>query len=98
MNDKMQIKYKDQFVLTKKEADKISSILCEVFDKKNLDISWAFREEPPRFCGSIPEVLDYQESEKELIFKLRLPSMKAQRTPPSKLLGYCVLIGKIIER
>jgi len=94
----MQNKYKNQFILAKEEADKISSILCEVFDKKNLDIGWAFKEEPPRFCGSIPEVLDYQENEKELIFKLRLPSMKTQRTAPSKLLGYCVLIGKIKEK
>lgn len=94
----MQNKYKNQFILAKEEGNKISSILCEVFDKKNLDISWAFREEPPRFCGLISEVLDYQESDQELILKLRLPSIKAQKTPPSKSLGYCVIIGKIKEK
>ena len=89
--------YKKALVLDKQKADDISLVLCEVFDKKKIDIGWAFKEEPPRFCGLIPEVLDYQESDKEIILKLRLPSMKAKHTDPSKLLGYSVIIAKIIE-
>ena len=84
--------------MRRKEADRISSILCEIFHKKNLDIGWAFKEEPPRFCGLIPEVLDYQKSDTEIILKLRLPSMKAKHTPPSNLLGYCVIIAKEDEK
>ena len=92
----MATEYKKALVLDKQKADNISLVLCEVFDKKKIDIGWAFKEEPPRFCGLIPEVLDYEENDKEVILKLRLPSMKAKRTDPSKLLGYSVIIAKII--
>jgi len=94
----MTSEYKKALVLDKQKADDISLVLCEVFDKKKIDIGWAFKEDPPRFCGLIPEVLDYQESDEEVILKLRLPSIKAKPTDPSKLLGYSVIIAKILER
>jgi len=93
----MAAKYKKALVLDKQKADDISLVLCEVFDKRKIDIGWAFKEEPPRFCGLIPEVLDYEENDKEVILKLRLPSIKAKPTEASKLLGYSVIISKILE-
>ena len=93
----MATKYKKALILDKQKADDISLVICEVFDKKKINIGWAFKEEPPRFCGLIPEVLDYEESDKEIILKLRLPSIKAKPTEPSKLLGYSIIISRIME-
>ena len=76
------------------EADLISSALCQVFHKKDLDIGWAFRKEPPTFCGLISEVLDYKETDKDVVMELRLTKLLGggSRTPDP--LGYCVIIGK----
>lgn len=80
--------------LKKEEADLISSVLCHVFHKRDLDIGWAFRKEPPVFCGLMSEVLDYKETGKDVVLKLRIPKLLGggSRTPDP--LGYCVIIGK----
>lgn len=77
--------------LKKEEAELISFALCEVFHKKNVDIGWAFKKEPPTFCGLISEVLDYKETDKDVVLKLRMPKLKGSRTPNP--LGCCVIIA-----
>lgn len=77
----------------KEEAGLISSILCEVFHEKNVDIGWAFKKEPPTFCGLVSEVLDYKETDRDIIFRLRIPKLKGSRT--SNPLSYCIIIGTV---
>jgi len=83
------------FILGEKEADNISSAVCQIFHEKEIDIGWMFKEEPPTFCGVVTEVLECQETDKEFILKLRLNKLKGRVLGPSERVGCCVIIGEV---
>lgn len=77
------------------EADRISSVICDVFHKKKIDIGWAFKREPPSFCGIMAEILNIEDTDKETFLKLRIRRLGASAA--TKSLGYCVLASKVIK-
>jgi len=83
------------FVLDKKSADEVSFAICEVFHKKEIPVGYVFKKDPPVFCGLISEVLDYEETDKEALIKLRVRKLKGKEMPNP--VGYSVIISKIIK-
>ena len=81
--------------LSMDEANCISSVICETFHKKNIDIGWAFKKEPPCFCGMIAEILDIEDTDKETFIKLRVRRLGASEV--AKPLAYCVVSGKVTK-